>query len=110
MTTQEYLTKKILLSRNLETTPVHHLHRGDPDTSVEAAESIDPTRLELMVLGAIRRLGPCISDEVREQFPGAAYSSITARYRALLDKGMIRDTGQRRPGKSGRGQRVMVAT
>ena len=79
------------------------------DTSTEAVESIDAARLELMVLRAIKRLGPCISDEVREEFPGLAYSSVTARYRALLDKGAIKDTGERRPGKSGRGQRVMVA-
>jgi len=34
----------------------------------------------------------CISDEVRANFPDFAYSSITARYRALLDKNFIADT------------------
>ena len=91
-----------------EATPVKHLYRTDaPDTSVLAAFSIDITRLEYAVLAAIRKLGPCISDEVREQFPNLAYSSVTARYRALLDRGLIRDTGRRRKGVSGRGQRVM---
>jgi len=37
------------------------------------------------------------------------YSSITARYRSLLDKGFIVDTGERRKGQSGRAQRVLKA-
>ena len=94
-----------------EATPVKNLYRTDnPDTSVLAACSIDVTRLEYVVLAAIRRLGPCISDEVREQFPSLSYSSVTARYRALLDRGLIKDTGKRRKGNSGRKQRVMEAT
>ena len=95
-------------SQHKEATPVKHLYRtNDPDTSVLAAYSIDVTRLEYAVLSAIRKLGPCISDEVREQFPNLAYSSVTARYRSLLDRGLIKDTGRRRKGISGRGQRVM---
>ena len=91
-------------------TPVTRLYRREgPDTSREAAESIDPTRLERMVLDGIRELGPCISDEVRERFGGFSYSSITARYRGLLDKGLVKLTGERRPGRSGRNQREMEA-
>lgn len=91
-------------------TPVKHLYRADsPSTSREAAESIDPTRLEGMVLGVIRNIQPCISDEVRGKFPGFSYSSITARYKALYTKGLINYTGDKRPGVSGRGQRVMVS-
>jgi len=91
-------------------TPVKHLHRAEgPDTSIEAAHSIDPTRLEGMVLGVITRIQPCISDEVRGEFPGYSYSSITARYKALHTKGLINYTGEKRPGESGRRQRVMVA-
>jgi hypothetical protein len=41
-------------------------------------------------------------------FPSMPYSSITARYKALLDKGFIQINGTR-VGKSGRQQRVMVA-
>ena len=82
------------------------------DTSFEAAEAVDTTRLEGMVYDFILSTGitGCISDEVRANFPDFAYSSITARYRALLDKNFIADTGVRRPGNSGRKQRVMVAT
>lgn len=109
--------------RHKESTPVKHLHRKDAvDTSVQAALELNTdhvvlwksntrlTRLEYVVLVCIRKLGLCISDEVREQFPNWSYSSVTARYRALLDKGLIRDTGKRRKGLSGRKQRVMEAT
>ena len=93
-----------------EPPPIKHLYRKDAvDTSVQAACSLDVTRLEYAVLAAIRKLGPCISDEVREHFPNLSYSSVTARYRALLDKGLIKDTGNRRKGNSGRKQRVMEA-
>ena len=88
----------------------HILHRADsPDTSVEAAYEVDTTRLEGLVYSTIYRFGNrgCISDEVREFYPNYPYSSITARYRALMDKGFIEDTGERRQGKSGRNQRVM---
>jgi len=89
----------------------HHklVRKNDPDTSKEAAKAVDSTRLEAMVYSAIKQFGTdgCISDEIRDLFTGMPYSSITARYRALLDKGLIIDTGARRPGKSGRRQRVM---
>lgn len=81
----------------------------DPDTSHLAAKSVDTTKLENLVYLAIRGYGTygCISDQVRDRFPNLPYSSITARYRALLDKGYIEDTGERRKGNSGRSQRVM---
>lgn len=82
------------------------------DTSHDAADSLDTTHLEQRVYDFICSTGPdgCISDEVRANFPGLAYSSVTARYRSLLDKDYIADSGGRRPGNSGRKQRVMVAT
>ena len=86
------------------------LYRSDSvDTSKQAAESVDTTRLEELVYNAIKSYGDrgCISDEVRNMFKNLPYSSITARYRSLLDKGYIVDTGERRKGKSGRTQRVM---
>jgi len=93
-------------------TPAHKLVRvNDPDTSHAAAQSVDTTALEQLVYGAVRSFGPlgCTQDDVLARFPGYPYSSITARFRALLDKDLIRDTGERRKGKSGRGQRVLVA-
>jgi len=85
--------------------------RNDPDTSHEAAQSIDSTTLERMVYEAILSFGSrgCISDEVRAMYPWLPYSSVTARYKSLLDKKYITDTGARRAGKSGKNQRVLIA-
>lgn len=96
---------------NFGTDPKHLARADATDTSIEAAESIDSSRLEAMVYETIKQFGTrgCISDEVRAMFPYYPYSSITARYRALLDKGFIEDTGERKPGRSGRNQRVMRA-
>jgi len=94
------------------TDPKFLVRRNDPDTSHEAAATVDTTRLESMVFDAICSFGSvgCISDQILDRFASFPYSSITARYRALLDKGFIVDTGERRAGKSGRKQRVMKAT
>ena len=90
------------------TDPRFLVRTDDPDTSYEAANSVDTSRLEGMVYEAIARFpNGCISDQIRSLFPFYPYSSITARYRALLDKGFIEDTGERRKGASGKNQRVM---
>jgi len=93
----------------------HTLSRThDPRTSHEAAHSIDTTGLEQLVYETICEFGPrgAISDEVREALAhmNLSYSSVTARYAALKEKRLIELSGSRRPGKSGRGQNVMVAT
>ena len=84
--------------------------KNDPQTSFEAAEKVDTSKLEKLVYEAIKGFGEagCISDQVLAMFPTMPYSSITARYKALLSKGYIEITGTR-VGKSGRQQRVMVA-
>lgn len=91
-------------------TSPYKLHRAnDPSTSVAAAYGVGTTKLEKEVHKAIQSFGPdgCISDQVRALFPGKSYSSITARYKALADKGLISCGPDTRPGKSGRPQRVM---
>ena len=91
-----------------------HLYRSDAsDTSIEAAEQLDATRLERMVLEAIQKLNSgCISDDVRKyceaKYGVKSYSSITARFCSLERKGLITYTGEKRLGASGRNQRVMV--
>ena len=88
------------------------LHRlQDPDTSVEAAKAVNTTRLERQVYEIIAGFGDigCISDDVRyhPNMIDKPYSSVTARYKALMEKGFIEDTGERRKGASGRNMRVM---
>lgn len=92
-------------------TPAFKLVRKeDPTTSHQAAQAVDTTKLEQMVYEAIKGFPDgCISDQILAMYPQYPYSSITARYRALLDKGFIEVTGVR-PGKFGRNQRIMKAT
>jgi hypothetical protein len=83
--------------------------REDPTTSHQAAQAVDTTKLETLVYEAIKsHPDGCISDEILAMYPNYPYSSITARYRALLDKGFIEVSGVKR-GKFGRNQRVMRA-
>ena len=85
------------------------VRKEDPTTSHQAAQKVDTTKLESLVYEAITGFPDgCISDEILEMYPNYPYSSITARYRALLDKGFIEVTGVRR-GKFGRNQRIMRA-
>ena len=91
-------------------TPAFKLVRKeDPTTSHEAAQVVDTTKLEQMVYEAIKGFPEgCISDQVLELFPQYPYSSITGRYKALLDKGYIEIVGVK-VGRSGRKQRLMQA-
>ena len=91
-------------------TPAFKLVRKeDPVTSHQAAQGVDSTKLENMVYEAIKGFPDgCISDDLLAMFPQYPYSSITARYRSLLNKGYIEITGTR-TGKTGRNQRIMKA-
>lgn len=83
---------------------------GAPATSVAAAESIDATNLETIVYQTVHSFGPkgCISDQVQAELPELAYSSVTARFKRLIENGHLIVTGTRE-GRSGRQQRIMVA-
>lgn len=84
--------------------------KNAPQTSVEAAESLDVTNLELLVLNAVRKAGKdgITQDELLQKYPKMSYSSLTARPAALKRKGLIADSGERRKGRSGRSQSVLV--
>ena len=91
-------------------TPAFKLVRKeDPVTSHQAAQGVDSAKIEKMVYEAIKGFPDgCISDDLLAMFPQYPYSSITARYRSLLNKGYIEITGTR-TGKTGRSQRIMKA-
>ena len=85
------------------------VRKEDPVTSHQAAQAVDSTKLEQIVYEAIKGFPDgCISDEILDALPDYRYSSITPRYRALLDKGLIEITGTKE-GKSGKKQRLMKA-
>ena len=97
------------MERFFGTEPFKLARREDPSTSHQAAQAVDTTKLEQLVYEAIKSFPEgCISDEILEKYPNYPYSSITARYRALLDKGFIEVSGVKR-GRFGRNQRIMKA-
>ena len=99
---------------------LYTLYRSDaPQTSIEAAEALDVTKRDKMVMEAIGAFpSGCISDDDRnycaQHYNIHSYSSVTARYKSLQEKGLIEillDTDGnevKRKGESGRNQRVMV--
>ena len=98
----------------METNP-KTLHRAvGPDTSKEAAYSIHVSKMEQVVLNTILAYGSrgCISDEIQEALSATkyAYSTITARYKALKDKGLVKVDKRTMKGRSGRQQQLMWAT
>ena len=97
------------MERFFGTEPFKLVRNQDPTTSHQAAQAVDSTKLEQMVYEAIKSHPEgCISDEILAMYPNYPYSSITARYRALLDKDLIEVSGVKR-GKFGRNQRIMKA-
>lgn len=92
--------------------PLHRvIRKGAADTSIEAALSTDLKTNQERVYNAIKSFGDdgCISDEVLEYLHPRPYGSITSQYGFLIEKGYVELTGERRPGKSGKNQRVMRA-
>ena len=82
----------------------------DPDTSKEAALSIDVTNMEKVVLDAIKAFPDgCILEELERHLPDVRPSSISPRLRPLMRKGLVIDTFKKRPGSSGRNQRILKA-
>jgi hypothetical protein len=90
------------------TDPKFLVRKDDPDTSHAAAQTVNSSDLEKLVFETIKRFADgCTQDDVLALNPTKPYSSITARFRALLDKGFIEDTGERKPGRSGKPQRIV---
>jgi hypothetical protein len=80
----------------------------DPDTSMDAAEKVDSTKLEQQVYEVIAKYPDgCISEEVMTHFPNHGVQTISPRFAPLIRKGFIEDTGERRRASTGHTQRVM---
>ena len=89
-------------------------HTGAPyvkgsDTSQAAAVSVAPhlPRLEAVVLLSVAKSGGRTSDEVEVE-TGLPHQTVSARIRGLVQRGLLADSGARRPTRSGRGAAVWV--
>jgi hypothetical protein len=85
--------------------------KDSPDTSVQAAKAVDSKGLEKQVYDIIVcfKGDGCIQDDVLNELSWLPYSSVTARFAALKRKGLVQLTGEKRLGRSGKQQAVMVA-
>ena len=79
----------------------------DPDTSYEAAHSVKATELEAKVRDAIFKQGDygATGWEVAAVLK-MSINTVSPRFAPLRRKGFIYDSGERRPGPSGRNQIV----
>jgi len=79
----------------------------DPDTSHEAAASIDANRMEMIVLEEFMSAkNGLTAEELSDRLPGLPLNSITPRIAPLVRKGYLIPTG-RRKFSSGRSQPVL---
>ena len=93
-------------------TPAYKLARNlDPSTSHDAADQLDVNRMEKLVYSVIITFGKkgCISDDVLEALSMHRYSTVTARYKQLKEKGLVMTDHRKRKASSGRQQLVMWA-
>jgi DNA-binding MarR family transcriptional regulator len=82
--------------------------RTDPETSHEAAALVNVTKAEAKVLLALRRENGTW-DEITAR-TGMRAGTVSPRFRPLREKGLIRQTGEVRPGESGAKQTVWDLT
>ena len=84
----------------------------DLETCHKAAKNIEPTRLESVVLDAIRHFGEsgATMDEVDEAVSNIRRASISPRFKPLLDKGYVIGDGRTRKALySNKQQRILWA-
>ena len=85
----------------------------DPETSKNAAISLDPNKLEKIVLEAVsqfREQGATMS-EIERMLVTIHPASITPRFKPLIEKGFIKvDDRTRKSVRSNRQQRIHWAT
>ncbi len=89
---------------------LHTLYRkDDPDTSRQAAESVEPhlTEIQANVLGIIADSGEYgLTDEQLSERFGTSTSTARTRRAELADRGMVIEAAARRTLRSGRQGRV----
>jgi hypothetical protein len=91
------------------TNPITLRRNNDPYTSHESANKVEANQMEKIVWEVIDSFGEtgCISDQVQYALPEYRYSTITARYKALKEKGLVIVDGSAVKGESGRKQMKM---
>jgi DNA-binding MarR family transcriptional regulator len=81
-----------------------YARRSDPETSHEAAQEVEKsvTALEAIVLEALRNHPLGLTNHEIVEFTGLTWNTASPRLHPLVKKGWVIDSGERRPGPSGR--------
>jgi|TARA_R100001460_G_scaffold56465_5_gene96093 hypothetical protein len=98
---------------NSEDTPAY-ARTTDPETSKESAKKVKTAKLFNLVYETIKSFGRrgCISDDVIRILAvegNIGFHSITPRYKPLEEQGKIIRDGNKRKGRSGTEQLIMIA-
>jgi predicted ArsR family transcriptional regulator len=81
---------------------VARARRRDPDTSHDAAASIRMSDMERRVYRCLGgKLGAATSFEIAA-FLGLSLVTVSPRLKPLVEKGLVRDSGRRKLGETGR--------
>lgn len=83
--------------------------RKDPDTSKKAAGAVRVADLEACVLRALRVSHAGMTTHELASLLKMDLVSVSPRMRPLAEKGLVRDSGDRRRGESGRASIVWKA-
>lgn len=78
----------------------------DPDTAHAAAWSVNVTALEQRVILVLRNIGYQGTTEEISEASAMPLQSVTPRMRPMVAKGIVRDTGLRKAGNTGRNRIV----
>lgn len=92
------------MTTQLELRGEAYSRRTDPITSLIAAKSIEgaeASRMEQLVLSAIKSSNGLTNHEIVSA-TGLPWNSCTPRVRPLVRKGLVIDSGLRRPGPAGK--------
>jgi len=90
---------------------VAHARNSDPETSHEAAESVEVVKNQLYVLAVFSQICPCTDKTLVATYPRVSEhtqseSGIRTRRKELVDKGIVRWTGELVRGDTNRRERV----
>jgi hypothetical protein len=76
--------------------------KRDPQTAKDAAKLADVKGLEFIVISWLSARPAGLTTHELSELAGTELVSISPRIKPLVEKNLVRDSGQRRPGPSGR--------
>ena len=81
-----------------------HARTTDPTTSHQAAQrvALEACRMEVIVLEAIKLFPEGATSHEIVEATGLTWQTATPRIRPLVNKGLVVDSGVRRPGPTGK--------